>query len=114
MDFTPEKLEVLAEECSKLGDEYAAFVHEEKIFSVASAAYLAALVMEFKEKYPDESNVSLETRSRASDGWKKFTREHLEFLKKAGRTWVKYEEAKRRWETERSLLAERRERYKHV
>jgi hypothetical protein len=114
VDYRPEKLEEYCEDCNKAGMAYAGFVHQEKVYQMASSAYLASLIMGFKEKYPDESNVSLDTRSKASPEWQKFIKEYAGLLVKAGRAWVKYEDAKRRWETERSLLALRREEFKKI
>lgn len=111
-DYQPEKLESLAHECSKASDAYADYVAQEKIFQVLHSGKLAALIMEQKEENPEESNVSLEMRAKASLSWKVFVGEQIRLLRESGKRRLKYEDANRKWETERSLLAIKRERFR--
>ena len=114
MDFDPGKLEKLAHGCTEAAREYADYVHQERFFKVLSDAKLASLIMEAKVNDPDQSNVGLENIAKSSDSWIVFIEEQTKMLKQAGRRKIKYENAIRLWETERSMLALRREEFKRL
>jgi hypothetical protein len=113
-EFKPDDLAYWDNECSKAADVYAEYFNQEKLFQVLSAAKLAALVMGLKEEFKTESNVALEMRARASEGWQTFVLEQVKLLKEHGRARIKYEDCNRHWETARSLLAQRREEFKRI
>jgi hypothetical protein len=113
-EYKPDELTYWDNECAKAAKNYLEYVHQEKLFKILSEGKLAALIMELKKEFAEESNVSLEMRAKASLDWKIFAAEQIKLLKEAGRTWLKYEDAQRRWETQRSILAAKREEFKRL
>lgn len=114
MDYKPDRLSECAERCTKAATEYQDLVNQEKIFQVLHAGKLAALMMDLKERNPDDSQSALEMRAKSSMDWKLFVGEQIKLLREAGRKWIRYEDAVRLWETERSRLKAHVEEFRRI
>ena len=112
MDYRPDKLEQLSEECLKVARAYADYVNFETLFRERAKDFLAALMIESRAQ--DMSETASENVARATENWIKFREEQFKELKKAGRLKIQYEEAKRKWETERTIQATKREEFKRL
>ena len=95
------------DKAAKAAEKYAEHVFSLKIYEGLCKDFLAALMMELREKYPDVkmSQSELETRARATPEWREFRDAQIEQLRESGRKQISYDNRRRRWETLRSIIS---------
>jgi len=113
-DYTPEYLSQCDERAAKAAERYQDYVHQKKLFESLCKDMLAALALEIKIKLPEASQAEIDMRARASEEWKTFRDAQIEQLREAGKRWIQFENAVRRWETSRSGLSTRKKELERI
>lgn len=107
--ITEEELLKRDAKASEYAQDHAEYANQAIIFKQIRDDYLAALKMEIRGGMEGKvSDAELETRARASEQWKVFSKGQREKLKEAGRAKVRYDNACRSCEMYRSALSARK------
>lgn len=97
------------ERAAKAAKAYSEHVFTWKLFESHSKDMLASLKFKIKKESGQKiSDAELEMLARASDEWKVFRSEQMKQLKEAGKAQIAYDNAQRRWDTQRSILSVRK------
>lgn len=104
-DFTPNKLVDSAENLEAALRSWRKYIHAETILIEKKKTFLAALKLKKKKEIGEMSDAALETEAKGSEEWAVFVEQWKKDLVEAGVRQVKVEEARIRWETDRSLGA---------
>lgn len=91
--------------CARAAQEYSEHMYAQKLYEGLCKDFLAALKVELLDKYPEASQTELETRARASEQWRTFRAEEMDKLRTAGAAQIRFDNARRRWETCRSIIS---------
>jgi hypothetical protein len=114
MQYEPEQADALYESFRKAAKDYQDYVNIKEEWKERSKNYLAALMLEAKQKSDKTSNAELEMIARASEGYKEHCEKLYGVLKEEGRRWIAYEANKKKMDLWQSAMAMRREELKKL